>query len=177
MGKPLVFDSTPLIHLTRVSLAKSIRDILGEKFTTTQVFDEIVREGKKQGAPEASLLESLFKEKTIKVRNPTEKDFLKFVKEMAAESEKQPLHEAEAEVLCLAKELNGMVIADDKVVRTVAKLLEIEMHGTGYILGKIYAGKKITKEELMRKVKEMHDTGWRVSAEDYVRITEYLNSL
>jgi len=177
MGKPLIFDSTPLIYLTRVSLAKFFRDISGEKFATTRVFNEVVQEGKKKGAPEASLLECLFKEKTISVRNSSEKEYLKFVKEMAAESERQPLHEAEAEVLCLAKELNGIVVADDKVVRTVAKLLEIELHGTGYIIGKIYVAKKIKKEELMEKVKEMHDSGWHVSVEDYLKIIEYLNNL
>src|SRR3989304_2895928 len=105
MGKPLIFDSTPLIYLTRVSLAKFFRDISEEKFTTTRVFNEIVQEGKKRGAPEASLLESLFKEEIISVRNPNEKEYLRFVKEMATGSGRQPLHEAEAEVLCLAKEL------------------------------------------------------------------------
>lgn len=177
MGKPLIFDSTPLIYLTRVSLAKFFKDICVEKFTTVRVFSEVVQEGKKKGAPEASLLESLFKDEVIRVRNPIEKEYIKFVKEMAAENERHPLHEAEAEVLSLAKELNGIAIADDKAVRTVAKLLEIELHGTGFILGKIYAAKKIKKEELTEKVKEMHASGWRVSPEDYLKITEYLNSL
>jgi len=177
MAKPLIFDSTPLIYLTRVSLTKFFREISGEKFTTTRVFNEVVNEGRKKGAPEASLLESLFKEGIISVRNPNEKEYLKFVKEMAAERERQPLHEAEAEVLCLAKELKGIAIADDKVVRTVAKLLDIELHGTGYILGKIYTTKKIKKEELMEKVKEMRNSGWHLSVEDYLKIIEYLNNL
>ena len=175
--KPLIFDSTPLIYLTRVSFTKSFKDISGEKFTTTRVFNEVVQEGKRKGVPEASLLESLFKDGTVSVRNPSEKEYLKFVKEMATESERQPLHEAEGEVLCLAKELNGIAVADDKVVRVVAKLLEIEIHGTGYILGKIYAAKKIKKAELIEKVHEMHDSGWHVSVEDYLKIIDYLANL
>jgi predicted nucleic acid-binding protein len=177
MQKPLVFNSTPLIYLTRVSLAKFFKDIPEEKFTTTKVFNEVVREGKEKGAPEASLLESLFREEIIKVRNPKDKEYLKFVKEMSAESERQPLHEAEAEVLCLAKELNGIALADDQVARSVARLLGIELHGTGYFLGKVFAAEKIKKEELMEKVKEMRDKGWHVSAEDYLKIIEYLKSL
>ena len=51
------------------------------------MFNEVVQEGKKKGAPEASLLESLFKEEIIKVRNPNNKEYLKSVKEMAAENE------------------------------------------------------------------------------------------
>jgi predicted nucleic acid-binding protein len=177
MQKPLIFNSTPLIYLTRVSLTKLFKEIPEEKFTTTRVFNEVVREGKKKGAPEASLLESLFNEEIIKIHNPNDEEYLKSVKKMSAESERQPLHEAEAEVLCLAKELNGIAIADDQVARSVAKLLGIELHGTGYILGKIFATSKIKKEELMEKVKEMRNEGWHVSAEDYLKIIEYLKSL
>ena len=177
MRKPLIFNSTPLIYLTRVSLAKFFKEIPEEKFTTTKVFNEVVQEGKKKGAPEASVLESMFKEETIKIRNPNDKEYLKSVKKMSAESERQPLHEAEAEVLCLAKELNGIAIADDQVARSVARLLGIELHGTGHILGKIFATSKIKKEELTEKVKEMRNEGWHVSAEDYLKIIEYLKSL
>jgi len=177
MLKPLIFNSTPLIYLTKVSLTKLLKEIPEEKFTTTRVFNEIVQEGKKKGAPEASLLESMFREETIKLRNPKDEEYLKSVKKMSAESERQPLHEAEAEVLCLAKELNGIAIADDQVARSVAKLLEIELHGAGYVLGKIFTTGKIKREELAEKVKQMRDEGWHVSAEDYLRIIEYLKSL
>jgi len=177
MQKPLIFNSTPLIYLTKVSLAKLLKEIPEEKFTTTKVFNEVVQEGKKKGAPEASLLESLFKEETIKFRNPNDKEYLKSVKKMSVESERHPLHEAEAEVLCLAKELNGIAIADDQVARSVARLLGIELHGTGYILGKIFATGKIKKGELIEKVKEMRNEGWHVTAEDYLKIIEYLKNL
>jgi len=177
MRKPLIFNSTPLIYLTRVSLTKFFKEIPEEKFTTTKVFNEVVQEGKKKGAPEASLLESMFKEETIKVHNPNDQEYLKSVKKMSAESERQPLHEAEAEVLCLAKELNGIAIADDQVARSVARLLGIRLHGTGYIPGKIFATSKIKKEQLIGKVKEMRNEGWHVTAEDYLKIIKYLKTL
>jgi predicted nucleic acid-binding protein len=177
MLKPLIFNSSPLIYLTKVSLTRLLKEIPETKFTTTRVFNEIVQEGKKKGAPEASLLENMFKQETIKLCNPKDEKHLKSVKKMSAETERQPLHEAEAEVLCLAKELNGIAIADDQVARSVAKLLEIELHGTGYILGKIFATDKIKKEELVEKVKQMRDEGWHVSAEDYTKTIEYLKSL
>jgi len=177
MPKPLIFNSSPLIYLTKVSLTKLLKEIHEEKFTTTRVFNEIVQEGKKKGAPEASLLETMFKEETIKLRNPKDEEYLKSIKKMSAESERQPLHEAEAEVLCLAKELNGIAIADDRAARSVAKLLGIELHGAGYILGKTFTTGKIKKEELVEKVKQMRDEGWYVSAEDYLGIIEYLKNL
>jgi predicted nucleic acid-binding protein len=177
MPKPLVFDSTPLIYLTKASLAELLKDISEQKFTTASVFEEVVREGKKKRAPEASLLETLFKEEIIKVHNISNKGYLNYVKEMTAESEMQPLHEAEAEVLCLTKELNGIAIADDQAARFVARILGIELHGTGYILGKIFTTGKIDKEKLIEKVKEMRDSGWYVSDEDYLKIIDYLKNL
>jgi predicted nucleic acid-binding protein len=177
MAMPLVFDSTPLIYLTKSSLSNLFNCITAEKYTTQSVFNEVVQEGKKKEAPEASLIERLFDEHTINIRAIEDKKYLQFVKEMCAQTQRYPLHEAEAEVLCLAKELNGIAIADDKAVRTVAGLLGIEAHGTAYILGKIYVAQKITKEELTKKVREMHELGWRLSVEDYFKITAYLNSL
>ena len=36
---------------------------------------------------------------------------------------------------------------------------------------------KIGKEKLVEKVKEMRDSGWYVSAEDYLKIIDYLKNL
>jgi predicted nucleic acid-binding protein len=177
MPKPLVFDSTPLIYLTRASLAEFFKEISQPKFTTASVFEEIVCEGKRKRAPEASLLETLFEKEIIRVHNISNNGYLKYVKEMASVNEMHPLHEAEAEVLCLTKELNGIAVADDKLARSVARILGIELHGTGYILGKIFATGKINKETLIEKVKEMRESGWYVSAEDYLKIIDFLKNL
>lgn len=90
---------------------------------------------------------------------------------------RHPLHEAEAEVLCLAKELNGVAISDDKAVKAVGRLIEVEVHGTAYVLGRIYLAKKIQKAELLEKIAETRNSGWRLSSKDYSKITEYLKSL
>ena len=177
MPKPLIFDSTPLIYLTRSSLTELLKEISAPIITTANVFEEIVSEGKRKRAPESSLLETLFKKEIIMVHDISNKDYLNYVKEMAAANEMQPLHEAEAEVLCLTKEVNGVAVADDKVARSVARILGIELHGTGYILGKIFATGKISKEKLVEKVKEMREGGWYVSAEDYLKIIDYLKNL
>lgn len=177
MPKILIFDSTPLIYSTKVSLTGFFEELPEEKFTTANVFKEIVEEGKRKNVPESMLLETLFKQQVIKIRNPTKSEYVKYVKEMAAESEMQPLHEAETEVLSLAKELNGVVIADDQIARLVARLLGIELHGTAYVLGRIFATGKIGKETLINKVREMREGGWYVSAEDYLKIIDYLKSI
>ncbi len=177
MAKPLVFDSTPLIYLARSSLADLLAEISQPKFAPKSVFEEVVCEGKRKNVPEASLLSTLFENGVLKVQDIIDKGYLEYVREMAAENEVHPLHDAEAEVLCLTKELKGICIADDKVARSVARLLGIELHGTGYVLGKFFATGKIGKQELVKKVREMRESGWYVSADDYMKIVEYLAGL
>lgn len=174
MSKPLIFNSTPLIYLTKVSLTHLLLELPEQKVTTPKVLHEIVDKGKQIGAPEASLLEEIFKEKTIQVRKPKDKEFLKKLKKAAAESEKHPLHEAEAEVLAIAKETDGVAITDDRIARSVAQLFTIKLHGTGYLLGKMYLTGKINKDKIIQKTKEMRRQGWHVSPEDYLNIIKYL---
>jgi len=177
MHRPLILNSAPLIYLTKVSLAHLFRELREQKFTTPKVLYEAVDKGKGRGAPEASLLEGLFKEKTIQVCEPKDTKFVKNLIKVAAEIERQPLHEAEAEVLAIAKEMDGVAISDDRVARSVAQLFGIKLRGTGYILGKMYQTGKIDKEKLIQKIKEMREQGWYVSAENYLNIIKYLEEL
>jgi len=77
----------------------------------------------------------------------------------------------------LAKELEGVAIGDDHAARSVAELIGIELHGTGYILGRIYKTGRISKSELVRKVVEMRRLGWRIAEEDYEKVLDYLRRL
>jgi len=177
MPKPLILNSAPLIYLAKVSLTHLFRELREQKFTTPKVLYEAVNKGKERGAPEASLLEGFFNEKTIQVCEPKDMKFVKNLIKVAAEVERQPLHEAEAEVLAIAKEMDGVAISDDSIARSVAQLFGIKLHGTGYILGKMYLTGKISKEKLIQKIKEMREQGWHVSAEDYLNIIKYLEEL
>lgn len=177
MPKPLVFNSTPLIYLTKVSLTQLLNQIHVENITTSRVYQETVVQGKKKGAPEALLLEGLLKKKIISIHEPKDKKFVKTLTRIAADLEQQPLHEAEAEVLAVANEVNGVAIIDDKATRSVAVLFGIESHGTGYVLGRIHLNSKISKEKLIHKIREMREAGWYISAEDYLDIIKYVEAL
>jgi len=177
MPKPLVFNSTPLIYLTKVSLTTLFTNIRERKITASKVYHEVVIQGKTKGLPEALLLEKLFRQKLISVYELEDREFVKTLVGVAAGFERQPLHEAEAEVLAVANEVNGVAIVDDRVARLVALLFGIESHGTGYVLGKMYLTGKIEKEKLILKVKEMREQGWYISGEDYLDIVKYLEAL
>jgi predicted nucleic acid-binding protein len=176
LARPLIFDSTPLIYIVRVSLSNMLRELEEPKITTTSVYNELLK-GETLGKPEATTIRGLIEEKTIKLQDPRDRGFLLNIIKLAAEKEKSPLHKAEADVVALTKELGGVAISDDHVARSVARLIGIELHGTGYLLGRIYKAGRTSKNELQRKADEMRRSGWRITEEDYQKILEYVRRL
>ena len=175
MIKPLVFDATPLIYMIKVSLAESLRRLRDPKFLPQSVYDELMR-GEPLGKPEASVIRELVEEATLKVTRPADTSAVRRLIKLAVEDERKPLHRAEAEAIVLAKELEGIVISDDHAARSTARLLDAELHGTGYVLGRMYEEGRISKEEAIRKVGEMRRAGWRLSEDDYHTILDHLRT-
>lgn len=93
------------------------------------------------------------------------------------EDENKPPHRAEAEALAIAKELDAILIVDDHAARSTAKLMQVECHGTGYLLGRMYQEGHISRDEAIRKLTEMRRAGWRLSEDDYRTILDYLTTL
>jgi predicted nucleic acid-binding protein len=166
--KPLVFNSTPLIYLAKVGLSKVLEDLKGEKVTSPEVKREVVDEGKRKGVPDAIVLEKLFSSKVFRVVEPKDKEFLSRLLRTRG------LHVTDAEVLALARELNGLALVDDEVARKTAKVYGIAYAGTPYVLVRaVYEG-VMTKERAKQAVNEMVFAGWRCSVETYVQIMEAL---
>jgi len=176
LARPLIFDSTPLIYMVRVSLSGLLKGLDEPKIITRSVCNELL-EGEALGKPEATVLRGLIDEKTIKLQDPTDEGFVLKIVKLAAEKERRPLHKAEADVVALTKELKGVAISDDHVARSIARLIGIELQGTGYILGRIYKAGRISKKELLRNMSEMRRSGWRIREEDYEKILDYLRRL
>jgi len=176
LARPLIFNSTPLIYVVRVSLSSSLMKLDQPKITTTSVYDELLK-GEAVGKPEAKALRRLIDERAIRLRDPKNTDFVQRIIKLAAEVERSPLHKAEADIIALSKESHGVAISDDHVARSVAKLVDVELHGTGYLLGRIYKTGGISKHGLLRKVGEMRTSGWRIAEADYERVLDYLRRL
>ena len=169
--KPLVFNSTPLIYLTKAGLTKVIEDLINEKMTSSIVKKEIVDEGKRKGVPDAIALENLFEKGVIKVSSPKDKTFVSRLMETRG------LHIADAEVLALAQERMGTAVIDDGVARKTAKVYGIDYVGTPYVLMRATYERLISKDEAKSAIKEMITLGWRCSIESYVKIMEALESI
>lgn len=169
--KPLVFNSTPLIYLTKVGLSRIFEGLKEEKLTSLQVKCEVVDEGKRKGVPDALILEKMFENEMFRAVEPSDRVFLSRLLETRG------LHVTDAEVLALAKELDGLAVVDDEVARKTAKVYGIAYVGTPYVLVRAVLQKLITKERAREAVNEMVSAGWRCSIESYAKIMEVLEKV
>lgn len=176
MTKPLIFDTTPLIYVIKVSLAESLTRLGDAKYLPTSVYEELLK-GEPLGKPEASIIRELVEQAAVNVTRPADASAVRRLVKVAVEGERKPLHTAEAEALALAKELGGIVISDDHVARSTARMIHVELHGTGYLIGRMYREGHISKEEAVTKVRGMRKAGWRLSEDDYRAIVDYLRIL
>ncbi len=176
MTKPLVFDTTPMIYTIKGSLAGALRRLQDQKLLPEIVYEELMV-GETQGKPEVAVIRELVEEAAFTLTRPRSTSQVKRLMKIAVEGENKPLHRAEAEALAIAKELDGILIADDHAARSTAKLMQVECHGTGYLLGRMYQEGEVPRDEAIRKLTEMRRAGWRLSEDDYRTILEYLKKL
>jgi predicted nucleic acid-binding protein len=169
--KPLVFNATPLIYITKVGLSKVFEDLKDEKLTSPEVKREVVDEGKRKGVPDAIVLEKMFKNNVFKVTELRNQKFL------ASMLKTKGLHITDAEVLVIARERDGIAIIDDEVARKTAKIYGISYVGTPYIFMRAVVQRLISKERAKQAINEMIFAGWRCSIESYAKIIEAIEKL
>ncbi len=169
--KPLVFNSTPLIYLTKAGLGRVFEGLQGEKLTSPVVKREVVGEGKSKGVPDAVVLDKLFANGVFKVCEPSGKRFLSRLLETRG------LNLADAEVLALAREHAGIAVVDDEVARKTAKVYGVDYVGSPYVLMRAVCEGLISKARAKQAVNDMVSVGWRCSVESYAKIMEVLEKL
>jgi predicted nucleic acid-binding protein len=169
--KPLVFNSTPLIYLTKAGLSRVFEGLQGEKLASPVVKREVVDEGKRKGVPSAVVLDKLFANGVFKVCQPSDRKFLAMLLETRG------LHVADAEVLALAREHAGIAVIDDEVARKTAKVYGVDYVGSPYVLMRAVCEGLISKAKAKQAVNDMVSAGWRCNVESYAKIMEVLDRL
>jgi predicted nucleic acid-binding protein len=169
--KQLVFNSTPLIYLTKVGLGRIFENLQEEKLTSPVVKREVVDEGKRKGVPDAVVLDKLFANGVFKVCQPSDRKFLDRLLETRG------LHLADAEVLALAREHAGIAVIDDEVARKTAKVYGVDYVGSPYVLMRAVCEGLISKAKAKQAVNDMVSAGWRCNVESYAKIMEVLDRL
>jgi len=169
--KPLVFDATPLIYITRAGLSKVFEDLEDEKLTSPHVKREVVDEGRGKGVPDAVILEKMFRDNVFKVTEVKNQEFL------ASLLETRGLHVSDAEVLAIARERDGIAVIDDEVARKTARIYGVSYVGTSYILMRAVSQGLVTKERAKQAINEMIFAGWRCGVEIYARLMDAIERL
>ena len=160
-----IFNSTPLIYLSKVSLSWIFEELEGKKIIPRTIYFEVVIKGKERGETDAFIIDELIDRGVFNVAKVEPIDWLKDVKE---------LHRGETEVLSLAKEKGGIAITDDSIAREIGEMLGINVHGTLYLIFLMLKKGKIDKKVAIDKVNMMIKKGFRLSVEVY---SEFLRLL
>ena len=167
-----IFDSSPLIYLNKVGLNWIFKRLEGEKIIPTQVYKQVVTEGKNQGYADALISEDLVNKRVIKVVQVAENGF----KEMLKSLEKE-LHEGELEVLTLAKNKGGVAVLDESIAREVGNVFKIEVHGALFLIFLMVKVGKMRKEEARDNVDSMIRKGFRLGHEEYQDFLKMLEDI
>jgi len=166
-----IFDSSPLIYLNKVGLDWVFAQLEGEKCIPTQVYEQVITEGKIRGDADALVSEELIEKGVIKVvtiRN----DFKKMLKGLREE-----LHEGEVEVLALAKAKRGVAVLDESIAREVGSIFKIEVHGTLFLIFLMVKKRRLKKDEAKDKVDLMIRKGFRLGHEEYLEFLRLLETI
>jgi predicted nucleic acid-binding protein len=161
-----VFDSTPLIYLSKASLSWIFEELRGEKLIPEGVYQQVVTRGEEIGEADALIVEELIEKGTFSVNKvEIRKTFQKI---------KEELHEGEIEVLQLAKEKEGIAIIDEGIAREIGEIFNIHCHGSFYLIFLMVKKGKLSRKEAKGKVDEMIKKGWRLRHEQYLEFLELL---
>jgi predicted nucleic acid-binding protein len=168
--KPLIFDATPLIYLTRIGLADLLKTLPAPKFAPRSVFIEVVERGREKGHADALALARLFEAKAINIIDPSEKGILSTLRKVRG------LEQSDAETLAIAKDRDYRAVLDDLLARRVATTYAIDFVGTPFILLLATQSRLITKQDALRAVDGMIEAGWRCGPEVYREIIRMIET-
>ncbi len=133
---PAVCNSTPLIALSRISRLELLSEYLGIVYIPQQVYDEVVTHGGDLfGAKEVASAD------WIKLKEVTNR--------IAVDSLSVSLDKGESEAIVLAKEMNLLLVIDDRDGRKIAESLGLKITGTiGLLLLAAEDGKLDLKQSI-----------------------------
>ena len=107
----IIFDASPLIHLTQIGKIEFIFKLVDYIFIPPSVYKEVIEKGLEKGYSDAVFLQEQVNLKKIQIKIPSTHDNVLH----------RYLHEGEAEVIELGKEIDVIMVIDEKKARMVAE--------------------------------------------------------
>jgi predicted nucleic acid-binding protein len=161
-----IFDSTPLIYLCKSGLCWIFKELNDECIIPESVCYEVIINGKEMGKADALIAEELVKKGIITVLQ-ADRTFNTVKLDLE-------LHQGEIDVLSLANGLHGLAIIDDDIARTSGQLLDVEVHGTIYLIFMMLRKGKLSKNDAKDKLNEMISNGFWMGHKQYLLILELI---
>jgi len=151
MLKPVVSNSSPIIHLAKIDQLNLLQEFFGELIIPEAVYEECITEGR--GRPEVSKIKQASWLRVVPVANQN------LVKLLNSEIDR-----GEAEAITLALETQAsLVLLDDADAREKARLYQLRITG---ILGVLLRAKKSGKiASLSATLDMLCNTGFWLSTE------------
>ena len=153
----VVCNATPLIYLAKANRIDLLERVFGIVFIPQEAKAEVVDEGKRLGEKDAYIVEKAINKGWLKV--------------IAVEAIDVPikLDKGETAVLSLAKKLKlKVVLVDEILARSAAKLLDLTPRGTVFVLLKGLEKKEIDLDEFLEVLNQLISQGFRLKEEVYV---------
>lgn len=151
-----VFDTGPFLHLQEIGLLNILR-----LFKSILIADEVLKELKEK----PNLQNSISKIKNIRLLQLK----LKYKDISKLLVEKYNIDLAESGSISLAlQEKAEVFITDDLDARTIAKNLNLEVHGIVGVILRAYRENIISKETAINKIKELHENSSLFITKDLV---------
>lgn len=156
----VVADSTVLIFLGKIRRLDRLREIYGRVLIPTAVYEEVVEQGKRVGAADASLVANAIDDGWIAVRDIDPDDDI----------ETYDLEAGETEVLSLALTRgDDVVLVDEESVREVARLHDLRPRGTLSVLFSAVDAGDVTFEEFTELLETLLEAGFYLDEAVYIR--------
>ncbi|QEE15296.1 hypothetical protein DSAG12_01121 [Promethearchaeum syntrophicum] len=146
----IIFDSSPLIHLTKIGKIDFILKKFKNIIIPDAVYCEVIEKGIKHGYSDAILLENYYNEHRILKYSIKKQDPLL----------KKYLHLGEYESILLSETLKSLVILDDRKARLVAEQRKISSISTADMLLLLIKLKSINFNHFKRNLLKYSSNGW-----------------
>lgn len=146
----IIFDASPLIHLTKIGKLEYIINLFDFIIISNAVYNEVIEEGIKAGYTDAILISNYFQKdkiKEIKIENPDP-------------SLNEYLHPGESESIQLALYLKGILVMDEKKGRLIAEQRNIEFLTTADLLLLLLKENEIKFDFYQKNLSKYSADGW-----------------
>ena len=147
----IVTNSSTLISLAKIGRLDMLKGLGSEIIAPEYVYEESVGEGKKKQFTDATVIESLFSENTIKPKAVTKRSW-----EAAKRKLGKELKTGDHSVISLALQVNAKeVLTDDDDLAKIAEALGMQVTSSADIILKHLKDKEVEVEEFQSLINDL----------------------